>query len=111
MPRLESRNIYCDITINDWDYTDDLYLEPNQTYRLLIDYPLTHPANFKITTGQDGMNYKDLVHTIVQKYFEVYRNGEKYLPWLYIDHLRLLGINIDHQHRDISLYVEDTPYF
>jgi hypothetical protein len=91
-------------------------LPANQTYDLLIDYPLTHPATVKIKTGKGGMNLIKLVKVIGNAYTKIYEaepdseycdEDGTYDIWGHgIDDLCLVGIDINHTSKKITLGVD-----
>lgn len=91
-------------------------LPANKTYELVIDYPLTKPARFKINTGKKGMGLIALLGRIGKLYQRVYdkedatltseSEGGCYGIWGHdIGDLSIEGINIDHKKKLITLDV------
>jgi hypothetical protein len=79
-------------------------LPPNQTYNLIIDYPLDKPASFKIRTGKNGMTFLSLLNKIGIYYNKIYENEDKYGIWGHdIDDLSLQGVDINHKNKTINL--------
>lgn len=96
--------------------TKDIWLEPNQIFEVKIDYPLSHPAKFKLRTGKDGMGIFGIATAICKKYQEIYdeedERGEdedgdtKYGIWGHdIEDLHLEGININFEKKTITIDV------
>ena len=56
-------------------------LPPNQTFELLIDYPLHNPTTFNIKTGKKGMSLVKLLSQVGKSYEKVYANPNKYGIW------------------------------
>lgn len=81
-------------------------LPANKTFELVIDYPLKHPALFKIKTGKSGMGLNLLLLKIGKNYEKVYQNESKYGIWGHnIGDLQLEGIEIDYKNKRITLHV------
>lgn len=71
-------------------------LSPNETYTLIIDYPLNKAYKKSFKSNSNGTTLGDLVNFISKKYEEVYNNEEKYGVWGHdIDQLIIETINID----------------
>lgn len=86
-------------------------LPPNKTYELLIDYPLTHPARFKIKTGKNGLNLAGLLGKIGKLYDEIYEADDSgYERYGIRNHdigdLNLGGIDVDHNKLLITLGID-----
>lgn len=82
-------------------------LPPNESYKLIIRYPLSNPAEFEIKTGKDGLNQLDLIAKIGTCYNKVYKNADKYGIWGHvIEDLVLVGIDINHTKKIITLQVD-----
>lgn len=54
---------------------DEIVL-PYFTVTLLIDYPLTNPAIFTLSTNEKGFSRKQLIQEISKKYHEIYKEEE-----------------------------------
>ncbi|CAB4196966.1 hypothetical protein UFOVP1290_486 [uncultured Caudovirales phage] len=93
-------------------------LPPNETYQLIIDYPLGTPAVYKINTGGNGMGLPSLLARIGKFYQKTYdvedetiSKGGDPASGCYgifghdISDLCLEGINIDHKKKQITLDV------
>lgn len=91
-------------------------LPAKKVYELVIDYPLTKPARYKINTGKNGMGLVALLNRIGKLYQKVYdredatmkseSEGGCYGIWGHdIGDLSIEGINIDHKKKVITLDV------
>jgi len=79
-------------------------LPPNETYELLIDYPLANPARFNIKTGKNGLNLVALLGKIGKCYEEVYNEEDRYGIWGHdIGDLSIQGIDVNHVKKTIKL--------
>jgi hypothetical protein len=58
--------------VDSFGYSDTTSLPPNATYDLMITYPLTTPASFKVKTGKKGMSILKLVSVIGEFYDEIF---------------------------------------
>jgi hypothetical protein len=82
-------------------------LPANQTYSLIIDYPLDMPANFPIKTGKTGMTIVGLLAKIGEGYRKVYENATRFGIWGHsIDDLCIVEIKVDHKTKRITLGVD-----
>lgn len=87
-------------------------LPPNQTYQLVIDYPLDKPAVYPIKTGKNGMGLVVLLGKIgklYQKTYDVEDESEQGRYGIYghsIDDLNLSGIRVNHKKKLITLGVD-----
>lgn len=98
--------ISLSIPIKEHDIAKYLFkdLPPNQQYSLVIDYPLTNGASFKINTGKKGMSLTDLVRRIKKTYCKIYDGPNKYAIWGHrIEDLYLEKIIINHKKRTVML--------
>jgi len=50
---------------------------PYTEVTLIIDYPLTTPITFKLTSGKDGFTRKELIKEISQRYHSIYEEEEQ----------------------------------
>lgn len=103
--------ISCDFKIDhiiDYMSGEDIYLPPNETFELQIDYPCDKTI-FKINTGAKGMGSFGLVKEIGKGYQEIYKNAETTNPfnvWGHgIEDLALEGIDVDFTNKKIKLHV------
>jgi hypothetical protein len=88
------------------DISGDISLPKNDTFTLIIDYPLDEEAKFKINTGK-GLSGLGLMKIIGKKYDEVYRNADKYGIWGHeMSDLVLCGIDVDYDKKTIRLGVD-----
>ncbi len=55
---------------------DEIVL-PFKSAILIIDYPLTNPASFQLSTREDGFSRKALVEEISKKYYSIYEEEKK----------------------------------
>lgn len=79
-------------------------LPPNKIYELIIDYPLSVKAKFKIHTGKNGLGLIKLLGIIGKKYIHIYENPRQYGIWGHvIDDLQLEGITVNHKKKTIEL--------
>ena len=91
-------NEYCyeDDVINDYidemiECTpDEIVLEPNNEYKLIIDYPLTTEYTEKIKTTNKGLSRLDFVNLVCNRYKQIYdiekntsKTKEGYIPGMY----------------------------
>ena len=60
---------------------DEVILEPNKNYTLVIDYPLDNPAKFNVETGKNGMTRREFANFSTQAYRKVYESPEVYGIW------------------------------
>jgi len=96
----------CDIHIETWRKKGTASLKPNTTYTLVIDYPLSRPAEFKIKSGKSGVDLSNLINKIVDRYYKIYKDEEKYGIWGHcLGDLRLEHIIVDHAKKTIELWV------
>lgn len=81
-------------------------LPPNRTYELIIDYPLSNPAKYRIKTGINGLSLVQLLKRIGNAYRKVYDKEDFYGVWgHYITDLAIEGISINHKTKKIRLNV------
>ncbi len=106
---MKRKNISCYVHIDSWYYkTPDIQLPPNQTFLLVIDYPLfvIKPVNFKIKTGKHGLGFAGLVNKIVRIYNKIYKNPDRYGVFGHgIEDLSLGRISVDFTKQKIYLGV------
>lgn len=87
-------------------FKGDIFLKPNTTYSLEIDYPLGVPAIFEIKSGETGMGTNSLIGKICESYYKIYQNEEKYEIWGHcLGDLAIEGINVNHEKKTIELFV------
>lgn len=60
---------------------DEVILEPNKIFTLIIDYPLEYPAKFVVKTGPNGMTRREFANVATQSYKKVYKTPIKYGVW------------------------------
>lgn len=84
-------------------------LPAKKIYELVIDYPLSNPAIFKINTGKTGMGLIALLSKIGKLYQQTYdvedANGRYGIYGHDIDDLAIEGITVDHKKKRITLSV------
>lgn len=86
-------------------------LPPNQSFQLIIDYPLSRPAIYKINTGKKGMGLSRLLKTIGKKYQQTYNREDASEEGVYgiyghsIDDLSIEGIKVNYKKKTIRLDV------
>lgn len=104
--------------LNTWD-GDLQKLPANKIFELIIDYPLSTPAIYKIKTGKKGMGLAKLLKTIGKAYQKTYnrenvsiaRLKDEDAKSLYgiwghsIDDLSIEGITVDFKKKIITLDV------
>src|ERR1035437_6945476 len=98
----------CNIMINDigsWS-SGNFQLRADSTYTLIITYPFSKPANFKIKVGKRGMDFIGLMPHIKKCYIKKYESAEiddddGY--WHGIEDLALEGAYVDHKKKEITL--------
>lgn len=56
---------------------DEIILEPNKTWNLEIDYPLTNPYKVEVYTYETGMTRREVVNMIVKHYKKIYKEEDK----------------------------------
>ncbi len=84
---------------------EDIYLPPNKSFQLLINYPCKGKF-FTIKVGKNGMGSLALIRKIGKAYREIYKDPGKNGVWGHeIGDLYLEGIEIDFEKRLISLHV------
>lgn len=106
--KFKKQSIQVDVQVAMLDcFKGDLQqLPPNQTFELLIDYPLSKPAVYKIKTGQHGMGLGKLLQKIGEAYRKVYEEEDKYGVWgHYITDLAIEGIKVNYKTKKITLDV------
>ena len=119
MKKINKQSISVDVQVlnlaaGNWKGNFDK-LPANKIYELVIDYPLTHPAVYKIKTGKKGLGLVALFGKIGKLYQRTYdkedatletEDGGCYGIWGHsIGHLAIEGINVDHKRRLITLNV------
>jgi hypothetical protein len=81
-------------------------LPTNQTFDLIINYPLDREYHFVIKTGKKGMGLIDLLRKIGKVYNKIYFDPDKYGVWGHDIHdLQLEGINVDFKTKKITIEV------
>lgn len=84
-------------------------LPPNKTYTLVIDYPLSNNAQYKINTGKHGIGLVALLSKIGKFYQKTYDmddfDGRYGIMGHDIEDLSLEGIHINHKLKRISLSI------
>lgn len=108
MKKKDRQSIRVDVQVEMLDcFKGDLQqLPPNQTFELVIDYPVSTPAVYKIKTGKRGMGLGRLLRKIGEAYRRVYKAEAKYGVWgHYITDLAIEGINVNYKTKRITLDV------
>src|ERR1700722_833080 len=104
----KKQHIKCDVQVEmlGWWNNDLLQLPPNQTFELIIDYPVSTNAVYKIHTGKSGIGLCKLLKKIGEAYRKVYAAEKKYGVWgHYITDLVIEGITVDFKKKKIRLDV------
>jgi|ERR1019366_4700639 hypothetical protein len=104
----KSQHIKCDVQVEMLRcWRNDLQtLPPNQTFELIIDYPVSNPATYKLHTGKSGMGLCRLLKEIGKAYEKVYAAEDKYGVWgHFITDLAIEGISVDFKKKKIRLDV------
>lgn len=106
----KTQSITTNFKLEDSQYWrgSDLYLLPNKTYTLVIDYPFDEERRYSFKTAKGrGMGLLGLIKKISECYDETYddadENGNGY--WHSIEDLVIEGIRVDHVKRIIRLDV------
>lgn len=82
-------------------------LPRNQTFNLIIDYPLRNSVHFKIKTGKQGIDFIHLLKEIGKAYKRIYNNPYKYEVYGHsMGDLCLVEIHINYKKKEISLEVD-----
>jgi hypothetical protein len=115
---INRQHITLDVQVTNLTYTwksNFQRLPPNKIYELVIDYPLSNPAVYKIKTGKNGMGLVTLLGKIGKLYQRVYALEDRrisagkeglYGIWGHdMDDLAIEGININHKKKIITLDV------
>jgi hypothetical protein len=75
----KTKTVSLDISIKHWDEknSSDVFLPPNQTFDIVIDYPLSGTYTFVLRTGETGLHTIDIINAIVHIYKNIiYVNEE-----------------------------------
>jgi hypothetical protein len=84
---------------------NDIFLPPNQKFKLLIKYPCKGRF-FEFTTGKKGMNSFKLIQKIGKAYRTIYEDPGANGVWGHgIGDLYIEGIEIDFEKKLIELHV------
>jgi len=59
------------------NHPNDIVLERNKIFNLVIDYPLTKPFEKMICTGKNGMTRLQLARKVAKCYYRIYREEEE----------------------------------
>lgn len=117
MKKTQSITLFIPVTSLDAIWRgDSKKLPANKVYQLIIDYPLSVPARYKIKTGKKGMDILKLLTVIGKCYQKTYdvedetceseEEGGCYGIWGHsIDDLCLEGISINHKTKKIKLFI------
>ncbi len=118
MKNKQSITVFIPVTNLDGIWKGDFdKLPPNETYDLIIDYPLAVAARYKIKTGKNGMGFLQLLGRIGKLYQKTYDVEDEAISTSPSGHgcygicghdisdLSLEGINIDHKKKQITLDV------
>lgn len=86
---------------------NEINLPPNSTYKLIVDYPVMDPVEFKFST-KNGMGIQGLLIQIGKAYRKIYDDrNNKYGAYGHgIEDLTLSGIEINHNLKTIKLCVD-----
>lgn len=116
MKRTKKQSVTCNYhveTITDSTIRGDVFLRPNTTYMLTIDYPLSNPAVIAIRSGKNGMGTNVLLGKICKAYAKVYAREDNFLgddpPYGIWGHalgdLVIEGIYVNHEKKIIRIDV------
>ena len=84
---------------------EDIFLPPNKTFKLLINYPCKGKL-FNINTGKNGMGSLKLIRKIGIYYKEIYKDPKGNGVWGHdIGDLFLEGIEVNFEKKLITLHV------
>ena len=98
--------IYCNISLH--SHLEAIVIPPNQTYELILDYPLGEltPYRCDVKARKNGMNEVGLLIEIFKAYDDVYSHCEKYGVWGHEkDDLVVEGIEVDHAEKTVALHM------
>lgn len=102
------KTIHCSTHLNTACYCKgDIFLEPNSTYELEIDYPFESCYYFLIKTGKKGMGSNALIGKIIKIYKMMGEKSDKY-SWYghVISDLHLVSIQVDYDRKLITLDID-----
>jgi hypothetical protein len=107
MKKILTQSIVCDIPVSQGEFWNgkDFWLPGNKTYTLVIDYPFSKMAEYKIKTNK-GMGLGGLVKQIYKCYIKKYQSAEKDDDdgyWHGIGDLVIEGIQVNHKSKVIRL--------
>lgn len=106
--KIAAQSISIDIPIERLEYWKGNLkpLPANQTFKLIIDYPISEPTVFIIKTGKKEMGLGGLLTKIDKAYQLIYDQPEKYGVWGHgISDLQLVGIKVNYKTKTIRLDV------
>ena len=108
---MTTQKVNCYIAVSNLkDCKGDVHLPPNETYELLINYPLTTSLKYPIETGKEGMGLAPLFREIGKAYQKAYDDSDEYGIWGHdMGDLILASISVDHNKKIITLGVDSTP--
>jgi hypothetical protein len=93
------------VYIEDWK-SNFKGLAGDSVYELIIDYPISSPATFKIITNKHGMDAIQLMNKINYFYDKIYSHTDKYGVWGHCkEDLCIEGIYVDHERYRITLAI------
>lgn len=103
----KTQSINCNIPVDQGQYWDgrDFWLPGNRAYTLVIDYPFSKEALYKIQTKK-GMGLSGLVKQIYKSFVRKYKVADKSDDDGYyhgIGDLVIEGIRVNHQKKIIRL--------
>lgn len=118
MKNKQSITVFVPVThlLGIWSRKEFQKLPANQTFELKIDYPLSHPAYYKIRTGKKGMGLARLLVAIGKAYQKTYEvedatmtseeEGGRYGIYGHaMEDLSIEGISVDYKKKTIRLDV------
>lgn len=108
---MKTQSINCDFQVYrviDYGPDQDIFLPPNETFELQIDYPCDKTL-FDIKTGPQGMGTMRLVKEIGRSYEKIYKDADTTNPYHVWGHdvgdLVIERISVDYVTKKIKLAV------
>jgi hypothetical protein len=100
------QSVRTNIPIEDWEPLSDIFLPPDESYKLSITYPLSEEYTCQVKSGKKGLGFHGIVNAICRAYHHVYRNDNKYGIWGHdMCDLFLERITVDHNKKTIEISV------
>lgn len=100
-----------DISLKDWnEKSSGVFLQPDQTFNIVVDYPISGTYTFILKTGETGLHTIDIINAIVHIYKNIiYVNDEsmaKFGVWGHdIGDLNLEAFEVNFDLKNIKLYI------